>query len=149
MSTEAAKLKEPTFWNDTFFLFDIEVIDNQHVVFFELFDLLTKLNANDNNLTSISKFIDDLDDYADYHFETEESLMTKAMTKDIESHLQQHVFFRNQVKEFRRMCEYHNQSLADLMIDFLRKWLLIHIYDVDRQYVESVKRYMDSSIEDK
>ena len=149
MPTEINKPKGPTNWNDTFFLFDIEVIDNQHVVLFELFDLLTESNANGNELASISKIIDDLDDYAHYHLETEESLMKKAMTKDIESHLQQHVFFRNQVKEFRRMYEYQNQSLADLMIDFLRKWFLIHIHDVDRQYVESVKRYMSRCIKDK
>jgi len=149
MPTEINKPKGPTNWNDTFFLFDIEVIDNQHVVLFELFDLLSESNANDGDFASISKILDDLDDYADYHFETEESLMKIALTEDIESHLQQHVFFKNQIKQFRQMYEYHNLSLASLMIDFLRKWFLIHIYEIDRQYVEPVKLYMRKCIEDK
>ena len=147
MSTKINKLKGAKYWDDTFFFFDIETIDNQHKKLFELFDLIIELNAKNDDSESISKIIDELNDYADYHFRTEEDLMAKAKTKDTEMHLQQHAFFKNQMKEFRRMYAYQNQSLTDLMIVFLRKWFLMHIYDVDYQYIKSVKRHLKSNLQ--
>lgn len=140
------ELKDPSSWNDTFFLFNIEIVDNQHKKLFELFDLLIDLNVKNDDFESISKIIDELNDYADYHFKTEEDLMKKAGIIETDIHLQQHAFFKNQVEEFRKMYVYHNRSLAGLMIVFLKKWFLVHIYDVDRQYVEQVKRYLDNCI---
>jgi len=147
MLTKTNKQKGAKYWDDTFFFFDIETIDNQHKKLFELFDLIIELNAKNDDSESISKIIDELNDYADYHFRTEEDLMAKAKTKDTEMHLQQHAFFKNQMKEFRRMYAYQNQSLTDLMIVFLRKWFLMHIYDVDYQYIKSVKRHLKSNLQ--
>jgi hemerythrin len=149
MLTKINNQKDANYWDDTFFFFDIETIDNQHKKLFELFDLIIELNAKNDDSDSIAKIIDELNDYADYHFKTEEDLMEKAKTKDIEMHFQQHAFFKNQMKEFRRMYAYQNQSLTDLMIVFLRKWFLIHIYDVDYQYVKVVKQHLKSSFENK
>ncbi len=146
MSASTNKLKDPNSWNDTFFLFNIEIIDKQHKKLFQLFDLIIELNTTSGDFESISKIIDELDEYADYHFETEEDLMKKAGIIETDIHLQQHAFFKNQVEEFRKMYVYHNQSLADLMIVFLKKWFLVHIYDVDRQYVKPVKQYLDTCI---
>jgi len=147
MLTKTNKQKGAKYWDDTFFFFDIETIDNQHKKLFELFDLIIELNAKNDDSESISKIIDELNDYADYHFRTEEDLMAKAKTKDTEMHLQQHAFFKNQMKEFRRMYAYQNQSLTDLMIVFLRKWFLMHIYDADYQYIKSVKRHLKSNLQ--
>ena len=145
MSANTNKLKDPNSWDDTFFLFNIEIIDKQHKKLFQLFDLIIEQNTVSGDFESISKIIDELGKYADYHFEIEEDLMKKAGIVETDIHFQQHAFFKNQIEEFRKMYVYHNQSLVDLIIVFLKKWFLVHIYDVDRQYVKPVKRYLGSA----
>jgi hemerythrin len=145
MLTETNEFKESNPWNDTFPLFDIDVIDNHNKKLFELYYLLIGLNANNYDFESISKIIDELSDYTQYHFETEEDLMIKSNIQDTEMHLQHHTLFRNKVNEFRTMCTYRNQVLLDLMIEFLRKWFLLHIYIVDQQSAEAIRRYLAST----
>jgi len=127
-------------WNDSFLL-NIDVIDNQHKKFFELFDLILALNKS-KDAVKLSSVINELQDYAQYHFETEETLMQNADSENFELHIIQHHFFINKIKEFTIAQNYNNPVLTTQIVVFMRKWLLMHITETDKRYVESVQSFL-------
>jgi len=128
-------------WNDSFLL-NIEIIDKQHKKFFEIFDEILLLSKNGDTTSKLLEVIEDLQNYAHYHFQTEEVLMANANSPDSELHIIQHEFFIKKMKEFRIAYNYNNSVLLNQIVVFMRKWLLMHIYEVDGKYVESVKKYL-------
>ena len=127
-------------WNDSFLL-NIDVIDNQHKKFFELFDLILVLNKS-KDAVKLSTVIDELQDYAQYHFKTEETLMQNADSENFELHIIQHQFFINKINEFTIAQNYNNPVLTTQIVVFMRKWLLMHITEIDKRYVESVQSFL-------
>jgi len=127
-------------WNDSFLL-NIDVIDNQHKKFFELFDLILALNKS-KDAVKLSSVINELQDYARYHFETEETLMQNADSESFELHIIQHQFFINKINEFTIAQNYNNPVLTTQIVVFMRKWLLMHITETDKKYVESVQSFL-------
>lgn len=128
-------------WNDSFLL-NIEIIDKQHKKFFEIFDLILLLRKNEETDSKLFNVIEELQDYAHYHFQTEESLMRRANSPDLELHIMQHDFFVKKMKEFRIAYNYNNSVLIEQIVIFMRKWLLMHISEVDGKYVETIQNYL-------
>jgi len=131
-------------WNKSYF-FDIEMIDQQHSKFFVLFDKLMTLNTLET-YSQIADVIAELERYMIIHFQTEEALMRKAESSEIELHLVQHELFKKKVNEFKTAYSYNNSILLEQIIVFMRKWMLIHISEIDGKYVDSVKRYMKEKL---
>ncbi|MFT3754297.1 MAG: hemerythrin family protein [Paludibacter sp.] len=128
-------------WNDSY-LVNIPLIDKQHMKFFKIFDQLYALSTEEDNYDKLGSFIDELDRYTHIHFKTEEALMRKANTPDYELHLLQHSIFLRKIEEFKVAYSYKNTVLHQQMINFMRKWFLMHISDVDSKYADSVQELM-------
>ena len=128
-------------WNSTYML-DIEIIDTQHMKFFLLFDKIQMLNKNPDSYSEISEVLNELEKYTHYHFNTEEALMRRAQTTDYDQHIAQHKVFIEKIIDFKIAYNYHNSILLEQMITFMRKWFLMHISEIDRKYIEPVKKYL-------
>lgn len=128
-------------WN-TSYLLNISIIDKQHVIFFNLFDKLKILNNKDDSYDELFEVIEELEKYTNTHFKTEEALMRKANALEFEMHLEQHGIFIKKVEEFKTAYRYKNSVLLEQMINFMRKWFLMHIAEVDGKYVDSVQEYL-------
>lgn len=128
-------------WNDSFLL-NIEIIDNQHKRFFEILDEILALSKEEKTGNDLLKVIDELQDYAHFHFQTEEDLMQKADATETELHIIQHKFYIEKLKEFQSSYNSNNPVLINQIVTFMRKWLLMHIFEVDGKYVESVRKYL-------
>jgi len=127
-------------WTDRYLL-HIDTIDKQHIKFFELFDVIMFMSKNEDNNIGLKDILVELQNYTDYHFRTEEVLMQRANSPGYELHVIQHDFFRNKINDFLIAYNYNNLVLINQVVIFMRKWLLAHISDMDRKYVESVKQY--------
>lgn len=128
-------------WNKSYQL-DIPMIDKQHMRFFKLFDMLLTLNKDIENYNQFFDVIKELDEYTKLHFNSEEALMRKAKSPDYDFHISQHEIFTKKVEDFKLAYSYKNSLILDQMIVFMRKWFIMHISDVDRNYVETVKQYL-------
>lgn len=128
-------------WNNSY-LVNIPMIDKQHMKFFKIFDHLSALSNNEESYNKLSQIIDELDKYTQIHFQTEEALMRKAKTPDYDLHLLQHSIFSKKIEEFKIAYSYQNTVLQQQMINFMRKWFLMHISDVDSKYADSVHDFM-------
>ena len=128
---------DTTNWNDTYLL-GIPMIDNQHKKFFVILDNLVTLNQKQEK-SEIHTVINELQNYVIYHFQTEEDLMVKSHSPNIDLHIMEHELFRKKVEEFHHSYYNNNAELLNEMISFMRKWLLIHISGTDAEYADSIK----------
>ena len=128
---------ETTNWNDSYLL-GIPMIDNQHKNFFVILDNLETLNQKQEK-SEMHSLINELQNYVIYHFKTEEDLMVKSQSPNIDLHIMEHELFRKKVEEFHRSYYNNNAELLNEMISFMRKWLLIHISGTDAEYADSIK----------
>jgi len=129
-------------WDDSF-LINIPLLDNQHKKLFAVFDELEALNNEGGNIDKILPMIEELRKYAIYHFNTEEELMLQANSPNREFHVSQHSLFRKKFVNFDLAYNYKNRELINEIINFLRRWLILHICGVDINYSESVKKLLD------
>lgn len=128
---------ETTNWNDSYLL-GIPMIDNQHKKFFVILDNLVTLNQKQEK-SEMHSLINELQNYVIYHFQTEEDLMVKSQSPNIDLHVMEHELFRKKVEEFHHSYYNNNVELLNEMISFMRKWLLIHIGGTDTEYADSIK----------
>ena len=124
-------------WNDSYLL-GIPMIDNQHKNFFVILDNLETLNQKQEK-SEMHSLINELQNYVIYHFKTEEDLMVKSQSPNIDLHVMEHELFRKKVEEFHHSYYNNNEELLNEMISFMRKWLLIHISGTDAEYADSIK----------
>ena len=127
-------------WSDDFNT-GLEIIDEQHK---KLVDILNRLAAHLANLSSaviLNDIFDELADYADYHFKTEERIWAKYFKDDdwyIE-HEQTHGSFISDVIAIKENKE--EKPLDDVIYDivsFLSQWLAYHILDTDKRMAKAV-----------
>lgn len=142
MKSSSESTKENQSWSNTLFL-GIPEIDNQHKLFISLLDKASSINMETDKKETILPLLEELHQYSVYHFNAEEELMRKANAPDMDRHIKQHELFKKKCNEFIVAYNYNNKMLAAEMLLFMRKWLIIHISDVDRNYAESVKSYLD------
>ena len=128
---------ETTNWNDSYLL-GIPMIDNQHKKFFVILDNLETLNQKQEK-SEMHSLINELQNYVIYHFKTEEDLMVKSHSPNIDLHVMEHELFRKKVEEFHHSYYNNNEELLNEMISFMRKWLIIHISGTDAEYADSIK----------
>ena len=128
---------ETTNWNDSYLL-GIPMIDNQHKKFFVILDNLVTLNQKQEK-SEMHSLINELQNYVIYHFKTEEDLMVKSQSPNIDLHVMEHELFRKKVEEFHHSYYNNNAELLNEMISFMRKWLIIHISGADAEYADSIK----------
>ncbi len=123
-------------WRPDFNL-GIDEIDEQHKKIVELINTLNKAFINNEACEKLGAILDEMADYADYHFRTEETLFIQHLFPFSEEHKRLHENFRSKVSQFKEQFE-NGLPVTFRILGFLRKWLTNHILDVDREYVDIV-----------
>ncbi|AGC68546.1 hemerythrin-like metal-binding protein [Thermoclostridium stercorarium subsp. stercorarium DSM 8532] len=130
-------------WNENYRT-GIEVVDEQHK---KLIDIGAKLEdmlyAGDSldYYDYIMETINELKDYADYHFTFEEKLMREHDYPELEEHRMEHLYF---IKRIDRLAmediDSRQVSVISETLDFLARWLFSHILNSDMKYADFLKR---------
>lgn len=129
----------------------VVLIDKQH---FKYFDLVSSLMDNLSNHATTRKLFKALNDYAVYHFSTEEELMEEYGYDKMAAHIKQHDFFREKIKEHTALCARvrdidinEKMKISNLLID----WFVNHIQTVDHKLCEFILTHSkhDSGIVEK
>ena len=121
-------------WNDNFNT-GLPKIDEQHHRLVELLNLLASHVAYQSELPALNEVIDQLADYAVYHFQTEEAIWHQYLPEDLleTQHKQVHASFIETV--VRLKSEQASKPALELLEDilsFLTRWLAAHILESDR-----------------
>lgn len=113
----------------------IEQIDQQHSRFFVLMNRMITAGPGPANRELVAQVLEELTDYLDEHFRTEEELMAQVGYPDLMEHHRQHAAFVAKVIAFSRKFRREEVGLEDEMTAFLVEWFMDHIRHEDAKYV--------------
>lgn len=124
-------------WSDKYSV-NIEKIDNQHKKLFEIAsDIyeLASLKDSYDHYDEITKLLNELKDYAVYHFNYEEKLMEQYGYGGLDDHKIEHMFFVKKLNKIEKIDIDNNQNEALLeLINFVADWITGHILKSDMEY---------------
>lgn len=127
-------------WNDNFAT-GIASIDEQHSNLVELINRLAlQLTAGSGDLV-LGGILDELTDYAAYHFRSEEKIMHEWIAGDpLETeHLQSHADFEAEIGRFRAEAGGRpTEEMFEDILSFLTHWLAFHILESDKRMAKVV-----------
>jgi len=115
-------------WKDEYSV-GVAEIDHQHQRLFEIYNRLAEFPANTDNKEMAGEVIEELGNYLDYHFSTEEEYYKRDPVL-FQSHKAKHFDF---VKELMSLTARYKRaaSITDDLACFSCVWLLTHILNDD------------------
>jgi len=110
----------------------IEDLDSHHQHLFRLFNSFCYSFAEVGRRERIGLLLDEMIDYATYHFSLEEGWMEANSFPDLCEHRLQHGKFTARVVEIQRDFTDGKNNLSLEIMSFLKNWLISHITGLDR-----------------
>lgn len=128
-------------WRDEYSI-GVAELDEQHK---RLLELLNKLSTSETGFASgvtrpnnLMKLLDELNEYAAFHFLCEEKLMREHLPTDEVSakHLIAHRSYWQAISNFTRRHENNESNVASELLAYLNRWWLNHILQTDKKLGE-------------
>ncbi len=114
---------------------DIKEIDDQHKKFIEIMsEMQTAVDAK-LSPAAVGAILVKMYGYAHYHFGTEENYFAQFLYEEAEEHKSIHDKFFLKVSDFRRRHA-EGEDVALETMNFMFNWLVSHIENVDRRYID-------------
>lgn len=121
-------------WNDNFAT-GISIIDEQHKVLVAILNKLASYFVHEASSTAnLDALVQELADYADFHFRTEEEIWHQHFTGHplLQAHQQAHRDFFKKISDIQQN-ERNLEGFADELFGYLTRWLAFHILDSDKR----------------
>lgn len=128
-------------WKESYSV-GVTIIDEQHKKLFALLNELKDAQEKEKDYDTFYKIINELCDYSVYHFKTEEDLLKEINYPHLSEHVEEHEYFRRQVKELQKMSKERKLLLSIKLVIFLKEWILTHVLESDKdfgRFLETVK----------
>jgi hemerythrin len=110
----------------------LQKIDDQHKKLFEFLNFYYDSIALGTSSESTKVTLENLIDYASYHFKDEEKLMSSISGADFSSHFNEHKFFIMKVTELQNKLP-SGKKITYELFDFMKEWVLNHILISDKK----------------
>ena len=136
---------EPIRWSDDYAT-GVADIDSQHR---RLLELLNTVNAlNPEALPPVArtketlKLLDAFNEYAAYHFLSEEALMREhvAANEDTVKHIVAHRSYWSIISSFKKRFADGDEKVNADLVDYLNRWWINHILETDQQLGRELNR---------
>jgi len=113
----------------------LPLIDFQHKKLVKMLNTLLTAMGNKSGDSVIFPILSELEQYAVYHFKSEEDLFTKYKYPESVQHKKIHENFKEKIQEFRAQSEKSKFLMSVTIVNFLKSWLVDHISGTDQKYV--------------
>ncbi len=120
-------------WADQYKV-NIGEIDEQHIKLIDLVNELYTALKNGGARVILAGILAEMMDYAEYHFETEETLFGLHLYPETVHHIQEHNMFKKTIISLKEKHENEDYSASMETMCFLREWLKKHILVEDKKY---------------
>ncbi|MFH0804124.1 MAG: bacteriohemerythrin [Candidatus Zambryskibacteria bacterium] len=118
----------------------VKEIDRQHQHFLDIVDEVIKMTGGKPiSVEDLLAKITDLNDYAIYHFETEEKIFKDYDYSDAKEHIEAHEAYREQMDQFWIQAKKEGadtKKVAFQIAEFAGSWLINHIMIMDQKYTD-------------
>lgn len=121
------------------YLIGVVEIDAHHQHLFNLIQQAFDDYSKGSSDQVVRTLLDELMEYASYHFASEEILMGEIGYPKLLEHSQEHTLFSDKVKEMMDLYEHVGSSILTSILIFLNAWLTQHILQKDRDYARYCK----------
>lgn len=110
---------------------NVKQLDDQHKFFLGIMD---KCYEAIQEKKELKKTINELIEYADLHFKTEERYFDEFQYDGAAEHKQAHQDLRDKIKLILLKNEADQTKKAFEFLDFLEDWLVDHLANMDKKY---------------
>jgi len=121
-------------WKDTYSV-QIDELDNQHKRLIGLINQLYDAMLAGKGKSVNAPILDELVEYAQTHFISEELLMKKCQYPGLATHKEAHEQLTQKVEDFHTSYNAGKSSISIELMNFLNNWLTDHILTMDKKYV--------------
>lgn len=135
-----AKHVPPVFVWDASYETGLTEVDQQHRRLVDIINHVDRLLRVDTPLVVLEPTLDELTEYAKYHFATEERLMDELRCEPahVERHKRAHLAFVQQVSTMRSQTQANPLEFVPTLLRFLSTWLVHHILTTDQALARQV-----------
>ncbi len=120
-------------WNDRFVL-GVREFDDHHKHLVNLFNNAYDFFAAGSSAMNVEMVLDELIDYATYHFAADEYWMMENGYPQLAAHKKDHATFSNRVVAMQKEFLGRKGGLSLEVLAFIREWLTDHILTTDAEY---------------
>ncbi len=127
---------------DKYFITGLSEVDKQHHHLVDIINQFGDLLAENNvQMRDVDRLFGQLADYAVYHFQEEEKLMSEVNVDDrhLGRHIRIHKSFLTDVTSLYSGISQENLEKADTLLEFLINWLAYHILGQDQDMGRQIK----------
>lgn len=128
-------------WSD-YFVTGIDVVDQQHRRLVDLINAASPYLAVDGSMdpTEAARLLDELTEYAAFHFRTESGLMRQRGVdrRHVEHHDFAHGEFVAAVRKMREQFAAHRAITGREVLRFLADWLVFHVLGEDQAMARQI-----------
>lgn len=121
----------------------VKEIDKQHEHYFDITNDIIKLTGQDNvSADDLLSKIDELYDYARYHFTTEENIFKKYGYPEAKEHMDAHEVYWEKIDQFVLKMKTGGVDIKEITLEvaeFAGSWLVNHIMEVDLKYISFMR----------
>jgi len=122
-------------WHDSFNV-GVKLVNQQHKKLFSLINELIIQTRVEQQKEHIEKILDELIDYTDYHFKTEEKLF--RIHPEFQQHQNIHQSFIDKVSGFVAAFKIGNRDFQPAIVGFLVDWIKSHVVAMDMAYFKTL-----------
>lgn len=113
-------------------------VDKQHKKLCSIINELYEAYIKTVETYKLAIILKELKEYSKYHFTTEEKLFAKYNYSLKEEHIKEHQSFKDEINKFVKKYNEDDAMLAQDMLDYLKDWLLNHILNEDKKYINEI-----------
>jgi hemerythrin len=126
-------------WDDKYSV-GISRIDDEHRQFIDIINQAIVTKEHNDDPEELKEVLHSITMYAISHFATEESYMIQFNYPEYQYHKEEHHDFSKKVIEYCDRINDGGSQLSNIILEYLKRWLVNHIQITDRKYIDCFKR---------
>ncbi len=125
-------------WEDKYSV-GISMIDEEHKKLIGILNKAIFAKEHNDNPEEIKGVLREMTKYALTHFATEETYMNEFNYPEYQDHKEEHRDFSIETIAYRDKVIKGDYQIANEILEYLKWWLINHIQDTDKKYVDCFK----------
>lgn len=138
-SSEVRQDRDLLRWSDSLSV-GITSLDLQHKKLVDLANRLYRCLHDSSRNGELGSLLDELVQYTQYHFQSEEKLFDKYNYDKRDEHIKIHQELIAKVSEFYALYKKGEADISSELLEFIKDWLMHHILEVDMQYSKPLQK---------
>ena len=109
-------------------------LDEQHKRLLKIMNNLSEVKRHHSDPSVFFQTLNELIQYAQNHFATEERYMEKYGFGGLQEHQQAHASFAQEVFALNEAVAQGRQDVCEKILEFVKDWYLSHVLGMDQRY---------------